>query len=285
MARLLCTVRGCGIPLQSTGRTVGCARGHSFDVASSGYVNLLQPQDRRSKHPGDSREASQARRRLAHAGREDWLLSEVLAEVDALPPAGERPRIALDVGCGEGFLAGSLAQHRAVEASGIDLSVPAVELAARRYPACEWVVGNADRFLPWEDGAFDFVTSVTARRNASEMRRVLAPGGRVLVVVPAEDDLIELREALLGRATRRDRTAAAIQDLGPDLTLVSRRGVRQHAFLDRSSLRDLLLATYRGSRTSQEKRAAALEPMTVTFSRELLLFRAARDELAPARGM
>ena len=34
-----------------------CPRGHSFDVARSGYINLLQPQERRSRNPGDSADA------------------------------------------------------------------------------------------------------------------------------------------------------------------------------------------------------------------------------------
>ncbi|MGH9695411.1 MAG: putative RNA methyltransferase, partial [Bryobacteraceae bacterium] len=45
-----------------------CARRHSFDIARSGYINLLQPQDRRSKQPGDTKAAIAARRRLHDRG-------------------------------------------------------------------------------------------------------------------------------------------------------------------------------------------------------------------------
>ena len=44
---LACSVRGCGRPLEKNDRALVCARGHSYDIARSGYVNLLQPQDRR----------------------------------------------------------------------------------------------------------------------------------------------------------------------------------------------------------------------------------------------
>src|SRR5205823_563284 len=50
---LLCTVRGCREPLRRDDRRYVCARGHSFDLAKSGYLNLLQAQDRRSASPGD----------------------------------------------------------------------------------------------------------------------------------------------------------------------------------------------------------------------------------------
>ena len=65
---LLCPVRECHLPLVREDRRVFCPRAHSFDVARSGYLNLLQPQDRRSKQPGDTTEAVAARRRLHDLG-------------------------------------------------------------------------------------------------------------------------------------------------------------------------------------------------------------------------
>ncbi|MEP6769209.1 MAG: methyltransferase domain-containing protein [Acidobacteriota bacterium] len=266
-------MRGCAAPLARAGAAWSCERGHAFDEARSGYLNLLQPQDRRSKHPGDSKEAAAARRRMTDAGLEDWIREEVLREFDSLPPpaAGERLAV-LDVGCGEGFLLGSLARSRAIAARGIDISVPAIELAAKRYPEATWIVGNADRGLPWMDGSFDLVLSITARRNGPEMRRVLRASGRVLVAVPGPDDLAELREALLGTATERDRGASAVEELAPDLELLSRRTVRTAATLRSAQIRDLLKATYRGGRDREAQRAARIGALDVTVSRELLVF-------------
>jgi 23S rRNA (guanine745-N1)-methyltransferase len=241
-------------------------------VAASGYVNLLGPQDRRSSHPGDSRETALARRRLFEAGHEEGMRGEILAELDALRGAGGTANV-LDVGCGEGSLLGSIQRARSIEAHGIDISVPSIELAAKRYPEATWVVGNADRFLPWADGAFDFVTSVTARRNGPEWKRVLKPRGRVLLAIPGPDDLTELREALLGRAVRRDRATAAIEELRPDLALVSQRSVRGTASLDTTGVADVLKTTYRGARFRQRDRIDAIGPMVVTVERDILVFR------------
>ena len=95
---LLCTVRDCRTPLGSVGRGLACLNGHAFDRARSGYVNLLQPQDRRSASPGDSKEAVAARRRLVAAGYEAPIVDEVVCAVVASAP---RPgATALDVGCG-----------------------------------------------------------------------------------------------------------------------------------------------------------------------------------------
>ncbi len=80
-ATLLCTVRGCGEPLRRSGGSWSCARGHSFDVAKRGYVNLLQPQDRRSLDAGDSAAVVAARRRLAAAGYDRELIVALAEEL------------------------------------------------------------------------------------------------------------------------------------------------------------------------------------------------------------
>src|SRR6185503_5748900 len=101
----------------------------------------------------------------------------------------------LDAGCGEGFYLGMLARQAGFAAHGVDISVPAVDAAARRYPGCQWIVANADRFVPYAAGSFSVVMSITGRTNVSEFRRVLREDGRLLVALPSPDDLAELRGA------------------------------------------------------------------------------------------
>lgn len=273
-ATLVCPVRACGKPLAPFAgeRRFACKSRHSFDVSREGYLNLLQPQDRRSRRPGDSREAILARRRLAEAGLEPPVAAELLRVLDAVFSLGGVPAV-LDVGCGDGGLLAELAAARPIEMCGVDISVPAIEMAARREPGATWVVANADRRLPWADDSFDLVVSVTARRNGPEFARVLRRGGVAVVVIPGEDDLIELREALLGSAVRKDRSASVVRELVPDLELRSRTTIRSSALLDPPALRDLLAATYRGARSRESARAATLPSMTVTSSRDVLIFR------------
>src|SRR5579863_6634848 len=137
---LLCPVRDCHLELAREGRRVFCARGHSFDIARSGYINLLQPQDRRSKQPGDTEAAVQGRRRLHDLGVTAPFL-HAISEI--LEPHAEDT--VLDAGCGEGFYLGELARQTGCDAHGIDISIPALHAAARRYPGSEWIVANADR--------------------------------------------------------------------------------------------------------------------------------------------
>src|SRR5215469_5831618 len=94
---LLCSVRGCGLSLAREERRVVCPRGHSFDIARSGYINLLQPQDRRSRQPGDTPEAVAGRRRLHDLG----VYGPLLEPAASLMNASEADTV-LDAGCGTG---------------------------------------------------------------------------------------------------------------------------------------------------------------------------------------
>ena len=165
---LVCSVPACRAPLaiDSAGRRALCPRGHSYDRAKSGYWNLLQPQDRRSSTPGDSKEAASARRLLADRGLDTPLFAALVPILGTLDTA-DHPAV-LDVGCGEGAWLGYLSAQREVDAWGTDLSTPAIELAARRRPQATWVIANADRRLPFVDRSFDRITLLTVRRNLEE---------------------------------------------------------------------------------------------------------------------
>jgi len=253
---LLCPVRDCHMALGRVERRVLCPRGHSFDVARSGYLNLLQPQERRSKRPGDTVGAVAARRRLHDRG-----VTAPLAHAVSDMMAARPSDIVLDAGCGDGFYLGTLAGQSGFDAHGVDISTPAVDAAARRYPGCEWIVANADRFLPYADRSFSVVLSITARMNTGEFRRVLRDDGRLLVALPAPEDLKELRGA------GRDRVERTIETFARDFRLVGRRCVTTSADLDAAGVHDVLLSIYR------PMRAQPVEAMRVTFSLDLLLFR------------
>ena len=264
---LICPVRNCREPLQHADRTYRCDNHHSFDVARSGYVNLLQPQDKKSKSPGDTSEAVLARRRFFESGHVQPLVEAI---VRALPLQGPL----LDAGCGEGHHLDAFRRAYGVEAWGVDISVPAIELAAKTYPECGWVVANADRFLPFADGTFAAVASITARMNPEEFRRVLAPGGALLVVLPGADDLLELRQAVLGEGVERDRVERTVATFAPLFTLERRETLRHTATLDRAAMHDVMSSSYRGLRTRERERLETLPAMQVTLARDLLLFRA-----------
>ena len=275
MFELSCPVRKCNETLRRNERGLTCHAGHHFDRAKAGYWSLLQPQDRKSLHPGDCDEAVLARRRWLERG----YAGKLIDELDSLIQTGRRcnPGLAssvLDLGCGEGSFGPALFPNGAAGFCGMDLSKRAVKLAAKGWPEATWVLANADRPLPVADLSVHCVMSLFGRRPTSEMFRVLVPGGCCIIAVPGEEDLIELRETVQQTGHLRSRWEAVVQELvDAGLEFVEHRLWRQQLELQPDAIADALAMTYRAVRRSQQSRVETLTVMNVTLAADLLLLR------------
>lgn len=270
---LRCTVRGCGSALAESASGARCELGHTFDRAREGYLSLLQPQDRRSRRPGDEAEVARARRRLADLGHDQALRRALTEQATKLGLARGRW---LDVGCGEGTLLADVGAALAITGSGVDLSAPSIALAARLVPGLQWIVANADRGLPWVDRSFDVVLSVVARLPVEELARVLAPGGHLAVAVAGDRDLIELKQIVLGEVRPAGRLGAAIERLAERFEIVARDQVEQRLELDRQGIDDVMKASYLGGRRTRHERLAETEQLGVTIARDIVWCRPRR---------
>lgn len=100
-------------------------------------------------------------------------------------------RRVLDAGCGSGLLAAALRDQGAL-VSGFDLSPGMVSLARERLSdGADLRVADLGERLPYDDGAFDVVVCSLALHYLkdwasplTELRRVLQPGGRLIISVP-----------------------------------------------------------------------------------------------------
>jgi arsenite methyltransferase len=122
--------------------------------------------------------------------------AEVLALVAARP--GER---VLDIGSGPGYLVASLADAVGSGGAvhGLDRSEPMNALARHLLEGRPWVtIDDGDVLeLPYPDGAFDAAVSTQVyeyvadvARALSQLRRVLRPGGRALVLDTDWDSVV-----------------------------------------------------------------------------------------------
>jgi 23S rRNA (guanine745-N1)-methyltransferase len=163
-------------------RVLHCPRGHSFDIARQGYADLSAG---RLPHVGDTAEMVADREVFLAAGHYDFI-GDALAEA---VPGG----FVVDAGVGTGaYLARVLTAAPAATGLGLDVSKPALRRAARSHPRAAAVLSDLWRPLPIVDAVADAVLNVFAPRNGAEFRRILRPGGRVLVVSPAPEHLREL---------------------------------------------------------------------------------------------
>jgi SAM-dependent methyltransferase len=99
----------------------------------------------------------------------------------------------LDVGCNVGALLRHCAEvYPGMRLAGVDMNAAAVAQAHGTVPDADVRIAGADR-LPYADASFDCVTCIEVlehvpaerRRDAlAEMRRVLRPGGRLVLRVP-----------------------------------------------------------------------------------------------------
>jgi demethylmenaquinone methyltransferase/2-methoxy-6-polyprenyl-1,4-benzoquinol methylase len=112
---------------------------------------------------------------------------------------------ALDVACGSGKLTSELARLAGPNGRvvGLDFSPQMLEVARRDNPGIEFLEGDA-LALPFGDGSFDASTIAFGLRNLAdpvrglrEMRRVVKPGGRSVVL-----EFVRPPENLVGGAYR-----------------------------------------------------------------------------------
>ncbi len=173
------------------GKSYRCAQGHSFDLAKEGYLSLLHGRQKGDGR-GDSKEMIQARDRVHRAGVFDPLVAALAALRFEAPP-----RTLLELGCGEGFFLGHMAQaHGITTHYGLDLSVDAVKLAAKTLKQAQILRADLLQPLPFADASLDLVQSIFAPRPLAEIRRVLPSGGYALFVHPEADHWVELRAFL-----------------------------------------------------------------------------------------
>jgi ubiquinone/menaquinone biosynthesis C-methylase UbiE len=113
-----------------------------------------------------------------------FLMSEVRAE----------DRV-LDLGCGSGEFTARLARI-VRSAVGVDVAEGALSRARARHPEVEFRLVPVDGPLPLDDNSFDLVWASEVIEHVadtaswlSEVRRVLAPGGRLLMTTPSHGRL------------------------------------------------------------------------------------------------
>lgn len=187
-----------------------CSKGHCYDRAKSGYVNLLQRQS--SRRRGDDPEMAKARQLFLNAGYYQILLDRICEIVKI-----EQPSAIVDIGCGEGWyscaVAAMLQQQMDTALCGIDISPDILRFAAVRAKQqgilnAHWAVASVNH-LPLADHSCDTILNLFAPCEPQEFLRILKPDGLLLRVIPLEKHLWELKEAVYDKPYENKPVTAA----------------------------------------------------------------------------
>jgi len=196
------------------------ARRHCYDLASSGYVNLMPPGH---ANGGDSKQAVRARSEFLN-------LELYRPAAEALCQAMKRhlpstSDVIVDAGCGEGYYTSILAKEGFLTV-GVDLSRFAVDAAAKRMTRN----GIEDGFfsvssvfeMPFAAESAAGIVNVFAPCAEKEFLRILKPNGILTVMYAGPDHLMGLKRALYDQTKENDGRA----DLPKQMKLLEEIRVR-----------------------------------------------------------
>lgn len=286
---LICPL--CGASLFKEGGSLFCTgiRRHCYDVASSGYVNLLPPGKGKNAHTGDDAGMIAARSAFLAGGYYDGI-SDAVAQIAAeYLPGGTDSVCLCDAGSGEGYhtcrIARGIAARtgRRVHAAGIDASkkgaAAGAKLAARTAAGedvhLSFAAGNIFS-LPIKDRSLHVMLSLFAPIPAAEAMRTLRDDGILVVTASAARHLWEMRCLIYNDPREGNETAATPEGF----TLAGRSAYRESVHIpDNGTLMNLFTMTPFYYRTPADGRARlqATESLTVSVMADLYVFTKRKD--------
>ena len=191
MQKLACPK--CHKPLIQDGKSYRCQNNHCYDIAKSGYINLLLNPDKASNNPGDNKESLLCRKAFLNQGYYDVILNEV---VHCIEKYQHDDMHILDLGCGEGYYTYSLKKAlKNVTVYGLDISKDGVMMGSKYSKDIYWIVGNSKN-IPICNHSLDVITALFTVVNADELKRCLKEDGYVIHVTANNKHLIEFKELI-----------------------------------------------------------------------------------------
>lgn len=261
MGIFICPV--CMEKLSVVGKAYVCPNRHSFDIAKSGYVNLLLSKHVGKTVHGDNRLMVQARRDFLEKGYYSPLRDALCEKITN--------GIILDAGCGEGYYtAGICDKLDSSEIYGIDISKTAVESASKRHK--NMTLATASVFhIPVADNSCDSLVTIFSPYCSGEFQRVLKKGGKMFMAIPSEMHLWELKKAVYDTPYKNEIKPYELEGF----ELCEKNRITYKFLLDnQQDIQSLFSMTpyyYRTGKIQQE-RLYAFESLETTADFELLIY-------------
>ncbi|AFY73256.1 methylase involved in ubiquinone/menaquinone biosynthesis [Synechococcus sp. PCC 7502] len=271
---LVCPIDG--KELTPRNQSLICSKGHNFDIARQGYFNLLMVQHKASRDPGDTKEMVAARSRFLQTGCYEAIAQTIanLTEKHVSNLSDLNSITILDAGCGEGYYLNwllTMAQKWKYPEVGIligmDISKWAVQSAAKRNREITWIVGSNAR-PPFSPNSINLILCAFGFPSFDVFRRVLKPLGKIIMVDPAPNHLMELRQLIYPELKSKTSTVQTLPSKGFNgFNLVESYHLTYKAKVENSqAVQDLFLMTphYFRSPPTAKTTIAALQELEFT---------------------
>ena len=258
----------CGEVLEFSEKSGTCANNHSFDRAKSGYVNLLLSKHMGKSVHGDNKLMVKARREFLDRGYYSPLCERLCDTV--VRYAGDES-IILDAGCGEGYYTSAVKKSVSAEIFGIDISKTAVDYAAKRSKDIFFAAASVFH-IPVKNFSCDMLITLFAPYCGEEFSRVLKDKGIMIMAIPSENHLWELKKAVYD--TPYKNTVKPYELKGFDFIGSERIGfdIKLNSPKDIQSLFSMTPYYYRTGRKEQE-RLENIQSLETQCDFELLTYR------------
>lgn len=270
MSAFICPV--CRGILSNTGDSYVCCNNHSFDIAKSGYVNLLLSKHIGKTVHGDNKLMVAARRDFLDKGYYSKLREMVCKTVKSHYHGG----LLLDSGCGEGYYTEAISDI--IESSniagniiGLDISKIAVDFAAKRCKKARFAAASCFH-MPIADSSCSMIVTMFAPYSGSEFQRVLHKNGTLLMVIPSTDHLWDMKQKIYDIPYKNKVKSYELEGF----ELVENKRLTYNICLEKQadiwSLFTMTPYFYRTGKEQQE-RLAALDKLETTVDFEVLVYR------------
>ncbi|MDZ4262518.1 MAG: methyltransferase domain-containing protein [Pseudomonadota bacterium] len=256
-------------------KSLHCDNGHSFDMARQGYLHLLPVQNKKSREPGDSKKMVAARSRFLDAGFYLPISEQLnLVALQHLPQLDDL--CVVDAGCGEGYYlnrfcaALMLREGGTATLIGLDISKFAVMAAARRNKQITWLVASNNNPAV-QPQSVDMIFCMFGFPVYDVFKKILKPGGKVVLVEAGADHLLELRQVIYPEVRKSEPPALDKAEQAGFALIDSQPLCYQTAALNREQIGDLLVMTPHLFRATREGKAAAAELESLVLTVDLLV--------------
>ena len=275
----------CAAPLVRSQNSYNCDSNHTFDVAKEGYLNLLLAQHKRSKNPGDDVNMVRSRYDFLDAGYYDSLANSISDRVNFYNEAHSSEGNGIkgnsnliDIGCGEGFYLSKIKSapitlDKTLSFAGVDISKPAVKLAAKKKLSSFLAVASAYN-LPFFEEEFDIALSVFSPVSPEEFSRVLKKNGIVILVGPGKGHLSGLAEKIYDNVVAHEGNYKVLSD-SEQFELIEQHEINEIIEVQGKHILNLLMMTpyYWHTKPEQQQELSELGRLTTFIHFQIEIYR------------